>query len=338
MKNVYKIGDVSKICNIPIKTLRYYEELGLITPVEVDKYTGYRYYSEENIQTIYKIQILKTLNFSLAEIKDFDESSLEDKRAELEEELEKLNSKIKLISYIKDKRGGTTMKPFQNDEKAIGKWAYNCSASSIEAYKHGDTFKDSDVLLKELYFLPNGAGYWIFKCWTKGEIYHFRGQVYTYEIDGDKMFVCVTNDDNEYEITLVFDKVDSKEYTENDIRRKDDVDMPFVLNSQALGSWVSVDFIDINQKETYQPKQSNDELFLKSLSIMPNGDCFQEAANGHIAKINWTDGYILRKESKTASSFVIKTIDGEDYLIMDWKSGDYIYGGEIFGCYVFKKA
>ena len=77
MSNLYKIGDVSKLCNISIKTLRYYEEMKLIKPVEVDKYTGYRYYDEDNIQTIYKIQFLKNLGLPLKDIKNFDGNSFE---------------------------------------------------------------------------------------------------------------------------------------------------------------------------------------------------------------------------------------------------------------------
>ena len=335
MQKLYKIGDVSKICYISIKTLRYYEEFGLVKPVEVDKYTGYRYYSEENIKTIYKIQILKDLDFSLAEIKSFDENSLGSKRAKLEEQLKSLKQKINLISYIKEKIGGENMKPFKNDENAIGKWKYVCSAVSKELFEKGDSFVDSDVLLKELYFLPKGEGYWIFNSWTKGEIYHFQGQVYKYEIDGDKMFVFVTNEDHEFEITLVFEREDTKAYAKSEIERKDDTNMPFVKNSKAIGSWECIDFIKISDKETYEPRKNPKGGVLTGLSLMANGDCFKEFSNGSIHKIKWTDGYILSET--LASNFIIKTIDGIDYLIMDWKSGDYVYGGEIYGCYVFKK-
>ena len=53
MEKLYRIGEVSKICEIPIKTLRFYEEEGLIKPVQVDMFTGYRYYDDENILEIY---------------------------------------------------------------------------------------------------------------------------------------------------------------------------------------------------------------------------------------------------------------------------------------------
>lgn len=333
-EKIFKIGDVSKLCNISIKTLRYYEELGLIKPSLIDKYTGYRYYNEKNVNEIYKIQILKELNFSLNDIKNFDENSLGSKRAELESSIKKLKDKIKLISYMQNKLGGLKMKPFINDEQAIGKWNYECSCISYEAYKNNDTYVDDDALVKEFYFLPNGEGYWIFEGWTKSEIYYFKGQIFKYKIADNKLFIEITNEQNEYEITMVFTKQDNKEYTKEEISTKDDVNMPFVLDEKALGSWIAVDWTSIKNKYNYTPKTSNN-LFLKSLSILPNGDCFKEFSSGQIDKINWTKDYILSKT--LASNYIITNISGEDYLIMDWKSGDYVFGKEIYGCYVFKK-
>ena len=43
-----RIGDFSNIVGISIKTIRFYEEKGLIKPAYIDKYTGYRYYDENN--------------------------------------------------------------------------------------------------------------------------------------------------------------------------------------------------------------------------------------------------------------------------------------------------
>lgn len=45
MKNKmkFKIGEFSKLCQVTVKTLRHYEEIGLMIPVEVDEWTGYRF-------------------------------------------------------------------------------------------------------------------------------------------------------------------------------------------------------------------------------------------------------------------------------------------------------
>jgi DNA-binding transcriptional MerR regulator len=43
--NMLKIGEFSKLAQVPVPTLRYYDQVGLLQPVEVDRLTGYRYYS-----------------------------------------------------------------------------------------------------------------------------------------------------------------------------------------------------------------------------------------------------------------------------------------------------
>lgn len=63
------IGEFSRICKVSAKTLRYYAEIGLIMPEEVNPENGYRYYSIEQLQTMLFINRLKSYNFSLEEIK-----------------------------------------------------------------------------------------------------------------------------------------------------------------------------------------------------------------------------------------------------------------------------
>ena len=69
--DMYKIGELSRLCRIPIKTLRYYDSEGLPIPDEIDKFTGYRYYSAAKIAECNRIISLKELGFSLEEIKNF---------------------------------------------------------------------------------------------------------------------------------------------------------------------------------------------------------------------------------------------------------------------------
>ncbi len=63
------IGEFSNICRVSAKTLRYYAEIGLLTPSEVNKESGYRYYSVEQLETMLFINRLKAYQFSLEEIK-----------------------------------------------------------------------------------------------------------------------------------------------------------------------------------------------------------------------------------------------------------------------------
>ncbi|RCX16962.1 DNA-binding transcriptional MerR regulator [Fontibacillus phaseoli] len=68
------IGEFSNICKVSTKTLRYYAEIGLILPDEINPENGYRYYSIEQLETMLFINRLKSYNFSLEQIKTILES------------------------------------------------------------------------------------------------------------------------------------------------------------------------------------------------------------------------------------------------------------------------
>ena len=65
-----KIGEFSRLMQTTVKTLRHYEQIGLLLPDEVDEATGYRYYRMEQMLRLNAIKDLKSLGFSLDEIKD----------------------------------------------------------------------------------------------------------------------------------------------------------------------------------------------------------------------------------------------------------------------------
>src|SRR5215203_4037055 len=63
-----KIGEFSKLVQVPVATLRYYDQVGLLKPIEVDRFTGYRYYSVGQLPRLHRILALKGLGFSLEQI------------------------------------------------------------------------------------------------------------------------------------------------------------------------------------------------------------------------------------------------------------------------------
>lgn len=63
-----KIGDFSKICRVPVSALRYYADLGLLEPTHTDPFTGYRYYSLDQLPRLNRLLALKDLGLSLDEI------------------------------------------------------------------------------------------------------------------------------------------------------------------------------------------------------------------------------------------------------------------------------
>lgn len=70
----YKIGEFSRLGRVTVRTLRHYEKIGLLKPGIVDMWTGYRYYSPEQLQKLLSIVQLKQLGFSLAEISELYEN------------------------------------------------------------------------------------------------------------------------------------------------------------------------------------------------------------------------------------------------------------------------
>ncbi len=65
---MFKIGEFSKIAQVPISQLRYYDEIGLLHPAKVDEWTGYRYYSAQQLSELNRILALKDLGLSLDQI------------------------------------------------------------------------------------------------------------------------------------------------------------------------------------------------------------------------------------------------------------------------------
>jgi DNA-binding transcriptional MerR regulator/effector-binding domain-containing protein len=63
-----KVGEFSRLCQVPVKTLRYYDEIGLFTPSDTDRFTNYRYYTLDQLPHIHRIMALKELGLSLDQI------------------------------------------------------------------------------------------------------------------------------------------------------------------------------------------------------------------------------------------------------------------------------
>jgi DNA-binding transcriptional MerR regulator len=65
---VFKIGDFSRIARVSGRLLRYYDEIGLLKPAQLDRDSGYRYYSASQLPRLNRILVLKELGLSLEDI------------------------------------------------------------------------------------------------------------------------------------------------------------------------------------------------------------------------------------------------------------------------------
>ena len=94
----FKIGEFSKLMQVTVKTLRLYEQKGLLQPDEVDENSGYRYYKLSGMQRLVAIRNLQKMGFSLSEIKEIFDS--ESHTPSLEHLDEKIIDRENLVIYI----------------------------------------------------------------------------------------------------------------------------------------------------------------------------------------------------------------------------------------------
>ena len=87
---------------VTVKTLRHYEQKGLLAPDEVDKWTGYRYYSIDQMQKLQTIRDLQRLGFSLDEIKELYEDGSH--TPDIQQMDEKIKETEKLLKQLKARR------------------------------------------------------------------------------------------------------------------------------------------------------------------------------------------------------------------------------------------
>lgn len=65
---MFRIGEFSKLAQVPGSLLRYYDQIGLLKPAHVEQWTGYRYYSAKQLPRLHRILALKELGLTLEQI------------------------------------------------------------------------------------------------------------------------------------------------------------------------------------------------------------------------------------------------------------------------------
>lgn len=103
---MYKIGEFANLTNLSIRTLRYYNDLGLLIPEEVDIYSNYRYYSDRNVAEAKMINNLKEAGFTLEEIKDnwnnFSDDKYLSKKQELYNKIYCIEEQIRKVDELRE--------------------------------------------------------------------------------------------------------------------------------------------------------------------------------------------------------------------------------------------
>lgn len=115
------IKEFSEACGVSVRTLHYYDEIGLLKPSFVDDWTGYRYYDENSLLRMQEIMFYRELDFSLKNISQIITSPNYDKEKALSQQKKLLILKKerleKLISSIDDAmKGKVIMNVFDNSK------------------------------------------------------------------------------------------------------------------------------------------------------------------------------------------------------------------------------
>ena len=94
------IQGFARLCGCNTQTLRYYDRIGLLTPAKVDKWTGYRYYEEEQALLFVRIKNLQQADFTIEEIKDLLPGDDDRLMAAFEQKIREQTQKLETIRKI----------------------------------------------------------------------------------------------------------------------------------------------------------------------------------------------------------------------------------------------
>ncbi|MDE6473907.1 MAG: MerR family transcriptional regulator [Clostridia bacterium] len=104
MKDYFSISQTAKIVDMTTETLRHYDRIDLVKPSKIDEWTGYRYYSQQEIVRLNTIRALRCMDLTLSEIKDILAYNDFDKIiATLKQAEKSADEKIAELNYAKTK-------------------------------------------------------------------------------------------------------------------------------------------------------------------------------------------------------------------------------------------
>lgn len=103
-----KIGEFSKLSQMTVKALRFYEKEGFLIPASVDEWTGYRFYTTEQLATAARIKSYRQLDLSIEEIKAIFKGKkarkiLEEKAKALVNQQKEIDVRLSIINHILEK-------------------------------------------------------------------------------------------------------------------------------------------------------------------------------------------------------------------------------------------
>ncbi len=138
------IKEFAKLTGVSVRTLHYYDEIGLLKPAFVDEQNGYRFYDENSLERMQEILFYRELDFGLKSISEILSSPDYDKQKALTEQRKLLILKKERLERIIDaldgaEKGKVTMTAFDNSDYETARKQYEAEAKhrwgETQAYK-----------------------------------------------------------------------------------------------------------------------------------------------------------------------------------------------------------
>lgn len=139
---LFQIGEVMKIMGVTRKTLRVYEEAGLLSPAKKDDESGYRYYSADNMTQIRAIRSLQTLGLSLKEVAEYyyDIENIDAHLKRLTDLRAMLDKNIQMLQVRAARQGDLTVHKTALPQQICFCRQYQCADISEAANNLRDTY------------------------------------------------------------------------------------------------------------------------------------------------------------------------------------------------------
>ena len=143
-----KINEVAKLTGVTVRTLHYYDEIGLLKPSLVTE-AGYRLYDENDLETLQQILFFRELDFPLSEIKEIMTNPNYKKQEALikhkELLMKKRNHLNKLIQLVDDTMEGASNMSFKEfDTTEIERAKKEYAKEVKERWGDTDAYKESE--------------------------------------------------------------------------------------------------------------------------------------------------------------------------------------------------
>jgi len=143
-----QIKEFAELTGVSVRTLHYYDEIGLLKPCYVDEQNGYRFYDETSLERMQEILFYRELDFPLKSIAEILASLNYDKRKALAEQKRLLTLKKdrleRLIAALEQaEKGEITMSAFDNSEYETARQQYEDEAK--QRWGGTDAYKESQA-------------------------------------------------------------------------------------------------------------------------------------------------------------------------------------------------